>query len=302
VAREPAEVHESIFKEFSENGIVGHPLLEVIDAERAYQRHVIAGYRGHRLVYDAFQQFTLETIVIASKPEQLLPGERALLLLQLLVTFRNLRAADNTFLAGYPISAVALLRDLKDRAIFNAAIAKGITTSRALEGIHQHENLDLDAISRDRRLISRRARSEQVRVRAAMKQAISQTDREEIDRWEEMFHAEIHGARATRSLESDRDIETRSAFISPAPVPRTTSIAFYLNRSLEVAWMQLRGYCYLQKAPRAFGGDWARRWKVLDDALRDHVTMNDKPIFSAIGRFVESVMDFDPGRTWYADR
>ena len=51
--------------------------------------------------------------------------------------FRRVRACENLLLNGYPLDGYALLRDLKDRAIFLAAIAHNLTTWNALLGFGQ---------------------------------------------------------------------------------------------------------------------------------------------------------------------
>ena len=81
-------------------------------------------------------------------------------------------------------------------------------------------------------------------------------------------------------------------------------VSMFLNRSLEVAWMVLRIFPFLQLRPRAFGEGWAAKWELLDEPCRlQSESLGDlgKPIGYAFIRFMDAKFPFSPD-TAFEDR
>ena len=124
---------------FSVGEITGGALLEVINAESDYTTFITTRFRGHLILMDSFGAFSLETLRLAEA--QYRSGSIGKqkwyprLLLEEVMNFKRVRAAENLLLRGYPSTGYGLLRDLKDRAAFIAGIAKGYTTIERLHGL-----------------------------------------------------------------------------------------------------------------------------------------------------------------------
>ena len=298
------EIHAEIEEVFAQRGVVGSRLLQVIDAENAYRDYVLRKFKGHRLVFDAFQDLMIETCQLATSgptptgSQYFGPAVQSHFL-----NVRSFRAADRTFLGGYPLDGYALLRDLKDRAIFFAAVVSGVTDLSSLSGTVGLANSG--SVSTEE--ISRSASAEERRVRRLMTGSESGLNPETIEglhEWEKTFHLEVHGSRMTRALEADYSPEGR-VFMSVAPVPNDMSISFFLNRSSEIAWMLLRTLPYLQRSPDGFGAGWSRKWHLLDQALSaDNAALisPEKPVFAAVRSLVTEKFAFAPETTSYVDR
>lgn len=306
------KIHEEIGTEFGRDGVIGRSLLGIFDAEKAYQSHIIETYHGHRLVFDAFQEFLIETIRLATADSQQLkvtPNLRSLVVHQLFVNFRSWRATDRTFLSGYPLDGFSLLRDLKDRAIFGASVVLGESNWPALRGFDHLYGQSPEQVKErfDRSEVRRRSWAEESRVKKLMIGSGSGLDPHTVSQlafWEELFHMEVHGSRLTSAFEATVT-GSDSLSMSIAPTPNPDSIAMYLNRSEEVAWMHLRLLPYLQKEQSSFGPDWARKWELIDAALRSSIQNladQGKELFASIVRLVDIRFPFSPGETWYLDR
>jgi len=265
------------------------------EAEDRFETAVHSDLGGYTALADAFQNFFLHTIDLALRADITnAPEEWGVFLIESLSAFRALRAAETTFRTGYPLAAFVLLRDLKDRAVYNAATLQGITSPAFSWG---SEEIDGEP-GQDQRV--RRVRiKEERRVHSLMlgtKSGLSQPLTEELAGWEQHFNFEMHGSRLTFVSEFGPWIRREEA-LSLGPVLRESSSSEYFNRATEVGWLWMRLLPGLQWKEVGFGADWGRRWNILDQAfLRMEQSLSElgKPVADAIQELITKKFPFGP--------
>jgi len=291
-------------------GVIGARLLKIIEMEKAYGGRLVRTFHGHNVLADSFADFYIETLQKCNQGvhRDELPREYPdypLTVLDYVVNFRSLRAAANLFTCGYPLDGYCLLRDLKDRAVFLAALAASATSWPALLGAEQFCTSDRLTEQEFQAARKRRVKEER-RVRTVMLGARSGLPLDhlaELRRWENLFHYQVHGSSLTIAFEGIGWLRGQEG-LSIGPAFNETAAATYMNRTGEVGWMLLRTLPFLQPKPRAFGEDWARKWAVLDESFRVCVLSLDKlgkPIARAIVAFVDARFAFSPD-TAYGER
>jgi len=273
-------------------------LLRGVRQEQSYRRWVGRTWRGHNLLMRCFFSHYYETIEVATRDmhsEGWWREDEAYRSLHLMhvSNFKGLRAAHNTFLSGYPLDAAGLLRDLKDRAVFLAAVARGITSIHDLYYVPP-VNSPPETLAEAR---SQRIR-EQGRVLGLMLRGRSGLPPQtvlELERWEQLFHFEVHGSMLTRGYTATQMLRTKR--FSLWPLPESDEASMYMCREGEVAWMLTRLLPLLQTSARAFGEEWAHRWDVLDESFRyysEDLGKIGKPIGYAIIELVDRKFPFKP--------
>jgi hypothetical protein len=242
---------------FSEGGIVGPYLLDVIALERAYGEHYIATFHGQSVLMDSFQSFFVETlrrserwIVDNGWPEDC--AYYGAILVCYLTVFRSFRACQNLLLAGYPLDGFALLRDIKDRAILYCAMAKGLSSWSAIHTLDKSKRLN-----EERRIFD---------LLIGKHSGICPDDLKTLELWKNMFDQEVHGSKLTLVLEMSRLRE--GGQLSPGPLPHDRQLAMYMNRAVETGWLFARLLPGLQPVAGAFGPEWLARCRILDDSFR----------------------------------
>jgi len=87
-----------------------------------------------------------------------------------------------------------------------------------------------------------------------------------LKRWDDFFHLEMHGGSISLAQELKELSEGRLLQIGPSIVQ--DAYVLYINRSSELGWMITRLLPFLQVSEDAFGPDWQRKRRVLDDSFR----------------------------------
>jgi hypothetical protein len=215
--------------------------------------------------------------------------------------FRRVRACENLLLNGYPLDGYALLRDLKDRAIFLAAIVHNWTTWETLfgygPGVPVPTSYDQQLTETDQRLMRRNAEKEERRLLGLMLRKESGLDQNvlrAIQKWERLFNQEIHGAKLSFFTELG-DWAVRKSELSIGPVPKDKHMGMYMNRICEIGWLVTRLLPYLQPVPHAFGEEWQMKWGILDDSflyMQQGLSRIGKDIGDAFITFVNKKFDF----------
>jgi hypothetical protein len=162
------------------------------------------------------------------------------------------------------------------------------------------------ATDRDRaRKLMKDAQSSAMRVMVGLDSGLAHEDREELKKWQHAFHMEVHGSRFTISEDVKRLFrEKQIPPFGPEPHQNNWDASMYVNRSLEVAWMILRIFPFLQLRPRDFGQEWASKWELLDEAFRiQSEGLGDlgAPIGHAFIRLMDTKFTFSPD-TAFEDR
>lgn len=112
---------------------------------------------------------------------------------------------------------------------------------------------------------------------------------EELQKWEQLFHDEVHGSRLSFSTEL-LDWIRGTAALSIGPTPKESPTAMYMTRATEVGWLLVRLLPYLQPAENAFSIEWHRKHKILDDSFRyaqEGLSRLGKKIGNAFIKFVD---------------
>ena len=270
---------------FGSGGIVGSRLLEVMDCEHQYGEYIVSTYHGQTVLMASFQDFFIETLRTAETwvaqngwpPQYEYFGAW---LVTFLTLFRSFRACESLFLSGYPLDAFALLRDVKDRALLYCGVARNLTTWSALNSMETGERKSAEGRVRDHLL-----RSES---------GLPQDVRDQLKVWAEIFHQEVHGSRLTLVQEMGRLRD--GAQMSVGPVPQDLALAMYMNRAVEAGWLCTKLLPFLQPCEEAFGQDWTRRHRVLDQSFRYcERALSDlgKPVADAVIALVNAKFSFD---------
>jgi hypothetical protein len=268
-----AEWQSRLENYFKVNGITGKPLLPVLAMESDYGRYVVETFLGQFVLMDSFFAFFIETVnrAVTLGRSKKWPPEYSTypLVLQYYITvFRSFRAAENLLKCGYPLDGYALLRDLKDRAIFAGALAHGKTSFYKLFGSPNVQSLT-SITQKEYRQIKKRCKDEERRVLNEMirrESGFPSDVQKELEAWENLFHEEVHGSRLTFAKSVGWLQGTQP--LSLGPIPDEGSIAVYVNRASEIGWLFLRTFPFLQLESDAFGREWREKYTVLDDSFR----------------------------------
>jgi hypothetical protein len=305
-----AEWQKQLDDTFSDDGIIGKRLLNIIEMEKKYVQYIMQKFNGYQILTDSFFDFYIETLNQAHR--QLMQNGRPqgayrfpVEFLFYVTNFKSLRAAENLFLCGYPFDGYALLRDLKDRAIFLGAIMHRISTFSTLYlGLDEAQNGHGTLSEEDYRKIRKQREKEEKRVHTLMlgaKSGLEETIIHEIKKWEQYFHEEVHGSHWTFFIEGGPWLNKEKA-LSLGPEPNDVAMGMYINRSNEIKWMILKSMPFLQLSAQSFGNEWARKWHVLDNAFRftiEELGKMDKKIAWAVLAMVDQKFHFSPEKTYF---
>lgn len=306
-----AEFMERLERHFGSDGVVGPRLGPICEAEEKHGPFVEGYVRGYRWLMESFHDFYVETLDHAARNAfdgQLSATDQTYVWLYLshVTNFRSLRAAENLLLCGYPFDGYALLRDLKDRALFLGAVIAGLTTLHALNGFGTPDLPAADWTWESYRKLCKRRELEEIRVKLLMigkKSGMTGDDIAQLKKWSEMFHEEVHGSRFTFFGEMET-LLTKREVPMPYPIPSKEAIGMYTNRSSEICWLILRTLPFLQLSPKTFGEEWAEKWQVLDDSFRQIVEglrELDQKSAAAFIAFVDAKFSLSPD-TAYVER
>lgn len=293
-----AEWQKRLEDNFSVNGVIGGHLLNIIDLENACTQFFTSRFHGQSVAIDSFQSFFVETVKKALKwiSENDWPKDSpnySTTLVYYVIMFRSFRACENLLLKGYPLDGYALLRDLKDRAIFLAAIAHNITTLPSIQAYAGTKEITWEEFKKIKNLRQeeeRRVLGHMIRKKSGMPNEILK----ELEIWEQLFNIEIHGSNLSFYTELADWIKGNSP-LSIGPTPKEKSMALYMNRVAEIAWLIVRLFPYLQPVENAFGEEWGKRQKILDESLRfmeERLSQGGKKIGEAFIYFVDQKFSF----------
>ena len=197
--------------------------------------------------------------------------------IEFVAQFRGFRAAEVLSQNGYPFDGYALLRDLKNQAIFIGAIAAGLSSFPALYDLPASPSEECCDELAQRGSLYRSVDEE----RAIFSRMIGETSGlsshiSALRKWNDLFNMKIHGSRSTVSIEMKAWGENKAHFlVGPRIDPGTAAI--YGRRFVEVAWMTLRTLPFLQTEQARFTEDWRQHWSLLDRSMRLLVETAVKP-------------------------
>lgn len=297
-------------KTFSENGVIGNSLLEVIKAEIDYKPFITKTFKGYLVLTDSFLSFFFDTLKFAEdqfheRAAGTITNHYPFVLWIFSTAFRKFRAAENLLLCGYSFSGYALIRDLKDQAIILGAIGNNITTYPKVSGVQQNEEEIENDLAKLHEIKKRRKKEEKKVFNQMIRSesGLPKDCRQELELWENLFHVEVHGSRLNIAYEFEDWIKGKTD-LPIIPNPTLDKVSMYLNRSNEIGWMLLKTLPLLQLSSGAFGTDWSKKWKVLDESFQvaiEGLEQAGKKFASAIICLIESKFSFQPEKTCYAE-
>ena len=262
------DLQRELAEAFTTDAVFGKKIESIAGREAAYGLLVKSTFKGYEVIINAFQEFFAESLEFVcsvwKEPERKpTPPTYAEIVRWHLANFKNLRAASACFYSGYPLDGLALLRRVKESALFLAALLSGITTYQQLNGDDLVQASSTAPFTRkDLQNMRERRKKEEARILGIMIRKNSGLPTEilnELGIWEDFFHFEVHGSRLTRLIDIGHDKST-----SVAPIYSEMTCAMFLNRFLEICWMLHRTLPILQLSYRQFDELWLRRWNLLD--------------------------------------
>ncbi len=300
---------EDTFSGGNDGLVGGERLSPVIETEGAYGAYLVRTYHGSDILTCSFFEFFIETLELAVENAfrgQLSNDNKTYMpfYLSMFTIFRNFRAAEVTKNNGYPLDGFALLRDLKDRAIHLGAVVLGAIDILALHGVDADDGAKKWTEIDYKRIRRRRIAEEKLAMNLMVgsDSGLSDDDRSELERLRDLYHEEVHGSRFTYVEDLRRiAVHNRLPPFGPEPHKNNMDASMYLNRSLEVPWMVLRIFPFLQLRPRAFGEGWVAKWELLDEACRlmsEGLGDLGKPIGHVFIRFMDARFPFSPDNSF----
>jgi hypothetical protein len=265
------EWHKRLADTFKVNGLVGGHLRIVHDAEDKVGNYLVSQFRGQDALLCSFQSFFIETLMLANRDINARGWPKnapnyTVTLAAFFNLFRRFRACEVLYIKGYPLDAYALMRDIKDRALLMAGVARNITTFERILGLPVSDPSKPDAYGKEQ---TRNRKDNEHRVMHAMTGKTSGLPgdvQDDLKRWDDMFHLEMHGG--TYSLMQELGELQKSKMLQIGPSVVQDAYIMYVNRSSELGWMATRLLPYLQMTEHAFGGDWHKKRDIMDDSFR----------------------------------
>lgn len=299
---------------FHTNGIVGAELLPVMEAEVAFGTAADMRFKGFATLNAAFQGFLLETLttanVVGAKVGYVAPHRwYRPVLLSFVGLFHVFRAADRLFRTGHPLNGHGLIRDIKDRTFAYSAVLSGLATFEQVNGwdaakVEPPETFTAEhaqAMVKARKKIDATILSNTIGKASGFTQA----ERKQLFRWNDLFHTEVHGGRLTFALEGDAWLQGKGPLpLVPEVSEKEGSLAMFMNRFEETAWLTLRCLCYLQSAVYPFSAPWRDRWHILDDSLRvlhEDAVKSGRAVAAEFVELVHRKFSYTPEQTFYTE-
>jgi len=258
--------------------------------------------KGFMALSAAWKCFFLETVErvnsdiiskISSPPSESYP----LFVERLGQYFQGLCASEVVAIAGYPLQAYTLLRNVFDSVILTAAVTEGKTDFLRLEGLDAAGQFDPLAF---RKL--RRKEENAVRPQMTGKQSgLSETTLDELSKWDVLFDDETHGGLLSRAYSADW---LRGKQRLPI-LPRFEEMPFgnFMNRYCEIAWMVHRLLPLVQFSSHSLAEEWKGKWKTIDECFYSTAdalaVQNGKAIGRAIIELVTTKLPFDENSTFW---
>jgi hypothetical protein len=265
-----AEWQRQLADTFTVDGPVGGHLRIVDEAEGNVSNYLITNFHGQDVLLSSFQGFFIETLLLANRRVQEHGWPKnapnySVALAAFFNLFRRFRACEILYVKGYPLDGYALMRDIKDRALLYAGVARNITTFVKVLGLPATQASDP---SYGKKATRNRKENEHLVMHAmtGKTSGLASDVREDLKAWDDMFHIEMHGGTFSLMTELQQLKEGRVLQIGPSVVQN--AYVMYINRSSELGWMVTRLLPYLQMTENAFGDEWNKKREILDDSFR----------------------------------
>lgn len=291
---EDIDFHALLRSTFGDDDVVAQRLRPLEEAEEEGGALLLA-YPGLTRIVDRVVLFLLETMRLAETDRLRARAAQhpwyGPLLLDFTSHVKRLRASYRLLQSGYPPFALALVRDLRERALLYAAILHGATTIREILGLPPDPPAGETPTPFDPRSVAKARQTNQRAALAAIDGQQSELEfAAQLVRLKDVLHSEVHGSLLT-GTEGDAFMRGGPLPIFPSPTPE--SVIACLSLLLTAAHYLVRTLPVLQLDPAAFGAEWVERWRVMDRIL-SWALASERPISAATNELTEKKLAFDP--------
>lgn len=289
---------DTLISNFSYNGIVGGTMLpNTKNLERVSGDLYTKSFYGHRLIYDAFQDLLISTLLLALGTKDRKTKEDYFyynyFLQEINIQCLSFRACEVLAQSGYPSFSVSLQRTMLERCIAWSGCFAGFTNVKSLSGFTGEESLPPTEEQLEK--AKNRRKKEEIKIRniVLFDSKDKNNGNESLKILVNMFDSQIHRSLLTAIGESKQGIG--------APAFNETSYSMYMNRFIEIAWMTLRLLPFLQKEKAIFGKTWQEKWLIMDQSMEFSVNsllLDGKEIASEFKNIIMSKFNFSPDNSF----
>lgn len=190
------EWHQRLAVTFKVDGLICGHMRIVDEAEDRVSHDLSTSLRGQDALLCSFQSFFIETLVLAKeevKAQGWPKGSYSLAFAAFHILFGRFRACEILYWKGYPLDGYALMRDVKDRALLFAGVARNITTFGKIFGLPVSPTSEADRCGKE---MTKNRKDNEHRVMQAMtgeRSGLPIDVQEDLKRWDRMFDLEVHG-------------------------------------------------------------------------------------------------------------
>jgi hypothetical protein len=283
-----AQWQQRLKETFGQGGPIGRNLERLNERQAEYGLWIATTYHGFMSLSEAFLSFHFDLPDLLNEyvlgpmtrgPERA-SAAYGITVVRHVTDFRVLHAARKLLFDGCPHEGTALMRSVFDAALIRSAIVQGFTTVEAVEGVaNQTPGTPFNYEVVKRKRIREEKRVDRIMV--GEDSGLSPDTIEELKKWEELLHMELHGGRLSQAsaLGWLRGQEP----LSITPTPKEKDAAMLFNRWVEIAWMVHRLMPTLQFQGLRFPSEWQSKWQVLDESFVPMVTSLSTQLGKKIG-------------------
>jgi len=285
--------------------MIGPALREVIGGEDFYGFVVANTLHGFFTLSSSFQSFYVETLRLTE--QRTVPREAKWywpVVFTHIGMFKGFRASESLLLKGYPLIGYSLFRDLKDRAFMLAAVARGVISFQDANAFIQPASGAWSKSDQKKAVKLRKEADLRIRKNSlGTTSGFESAKQERLDRWNQLFHAEVHGSHLTFASDLDAWLKTGTLRIVNGS-PDLRSLGMHTTHFQEVAWMCIRLLPFLQLTPGEFNANWQEKWNVLNESFKEALAALAGPpgeFTQLVIELMDSKFPFTPTSTAYTE-
>jgi hypothetical protein len=292
----PIEEFEKRLHSISEHNGVPYGRARMLFENEDKHSQACLQYKDYLALSGAFKCLFLETVGLINNeclPKVTTPFSEfyASFVPRLAHSFKSLCGSEMLAIKGYPYHAYTLLRNTFDNLVLTSAALQGITDFYRIEGLEKGKKFDLKSLNKLRKKTEFEVRQKMTGARSGL----NQTTLDELEKWDEAFDYEVHGARFSLS---DSLLWMKGQ--EPLPVLPTfqeRAFAMFMTRYCEVAWLVHRLLPLIQHSGAPLGYSWKEKWRIIDESFETMVNSLTnkfgKKIGTAFDDFVKQKFAFN---------
>jgi hypothetical protein len=278
------------------DGIPYGRLRLIAEEERKYNSKVLAQYKGHFALSNAFKCFFLETVELlnaysSSSNRAPVQNVYGFFVPRMRHAFHSLCGAEGTAIIGYPLLAYTVLRNVFDNLILYSAALQKFTDFYSIEGMEPGKTpIDMASVNKLRKKTERAVRLKMT----GEESSLTPETRDALAKWDMTFDWEVHGARLSFVAAQEWIRGNGPLMVLPQLVER--EFVMFVNRYCEIGWMTHRLIPNFQLPGNPLSDAWKNKWQVLDgsfEAVAREFSESGKPIGAAIIELVKKKFPFN---------